>query len=740
MKKFLCVASVIGAFLFGSAVYADLDTALLIDATGDSIGQVTGDITGQDPVTLWELPGGDGDLWNNGDTFTFLHDSERQAGDFTATVRVAGQTAAVDGRWGKGGIMVRHNLEPDASNAAPVIYTGNGSQIDPPTADSFVTDHNPVDVRVNGRPINGDNGNGFENPIFRDGAPFLNNFAPPAAPGDTEAPVNPAWLRVQYDASEGVILGAYADDINGVPGEFAYSDPITNVDIPEEGWYVGLAYSAHGSLVPDDLEGTPGPNGGDNPDGLHGLIFDNFSFVNEFLLPDVQVGGSEIGSLGFTGALSDTTFGPDIVQPGLTNYFYDRNLRPGSVALEAEGGFIETAGLDGSDFDEGEFGPVHNPLGLWAGSNGPLTIGDTTLPSYPAGTFSDANRNNYSAIARGEIFIPADGEYTFVDGIDDFTLLAIDLDGDGELGGLDDVLSNADVGEGAFDEVAIIDDAWANVDGGGGNGGGNNVSIVEFENISGDGEWRQIELWVAEGGGGDAGVLYFGNTDDFDPDPTALPLTPEEQADFLLTSDQIRAVTNEITGGNSAAALDTGVNYVVQVDSTGADSFSVDDQGGVLTTTLDVSDATITIEDMDLAAGTEVQLFDADNITGTDTLTLNFADPSQWDLSRISEGIITFGEGGGDGCNPNTLGDIDGSGDVAFADFLILSQNFGQAAADHTTGDIDCSGDVAFADFLVLSQNFGQTVGGAQSVPEPTGLFLLGLAGLMGGALRRRRS
>ena len=80
-----------------------------------------------------------------------------------------------------------------------------------------------------------------------------------------------------------------------------------------------------------------------------------------------------------------------------------------------------------------------------------------------------------------------------------------------------------------------------------------------------------------------------------------------------------------------------------------------------------------------------------------------------------------------------------GSGDVAFADFLILSANFGQAATDHTTGDIDCSGDVAFADFLVLSANFGQTVGGSQSVPEPSALALLGTGALLLGLVRRRR-
>lgn len=90
-------------------------------------------------------------------------------------------------------------------------------------------------------------------------------------------------------------------------------------------------------------------------------------------------------------------------------------------------------------------------------------------------------------------------------------------------------------------------------------------------------------------------------------------------------------------------------------------------------------------------------------------------------------------------CNPNTMGDLDGSGDVVFPDFLVLSANFGQAVSDHTMGDIDCSGDVAFPDFLVLSANFGQTVGAATSVPEPSGFALLAVVGLLVGGLRRRR-
>gem|GEM_PF-1142518 len=59
-------------------------------------------------------------------------------------------------------------------------------------------------------------------------------------------------------------------------------------------------------------------------------------------------------------------------------------------------------------------------------------------------------------------------------------------------------------------------------------------------------------------------------------------------------------------------------------------------------------------------------------------------------------------------CIPNN-GDIDGDGQVAFSDFLVLSRNFGATDADLSMGDIDCDGQVAFSDFLVLSRNFGQS-------------------------------
>ena len=90
-------------------------------------------------------------------------------------------------------------------------------------------------------------------------------------------------------------------------------------------------------------------------------------------------------------------------------------------------------------------------------------------------------------------------------------------------------------------------------------------------------------------------------------------------------------------------------------------------------------------------------------------------------------------------CDPNSQGDLDGNGTVEFADFLVLSNNFGNEVADHTLGDIDCNGSVEFADFLTLSANFGATVGEASAVPEPSGGVLATIALVCIGCIRRRQ-
>lgn len=71
-------------------------------------------------------------------------------------------------------------------------------------------------------------------------------------------------------------------------------------------------------------------------------------------------------------------------------------------------------------------------------------------------------------------------------------------------------------------------------------------------------------------------------------------------------------------------------------------------------------------------------------------------------------------------------GDLDLDGEVAFADFLVLSNNFGGSEfASWTDGDLDGDGKVAFSDFLVLSDNFGSAAAQVSNVPEPSFASLL---------------
>lgn len=69
-------------------------------------------------------------------------------------------------------------------------------------------------------------------------------------------------------------------------------------------------------------------------------------------------------------------------------------------------------------------------------------------------------------------------------------------------------------------------------------------------------------------------------------------------------------------------------------------------------------------------------------------------------------------------------GDVDLNGSVEFADFLVLSDNFGMVAV-WSGGDLTGTGNVEFADFLVLSDNFGKTSATLSSVPEPNAAVLV---------------
>ena len=107
---------------------------------------------------------------------------------------------------------------------------------------------------------------------------------------------------------------------------------------------------------------------------------------------------------------------------------------------------------------------------------------------------------------------------------------------------------------------------------------------------------------------------------------------------------------------------------------------------------------------------------------------------TQRDLAEmLSNDILTDG---------NKLnGDADFDGTVAFADFLILSSNFGQDGKKWSEGDFIANGRVEIADFLVLSSNFGETAGSVTQIPEPhTGAMLFVGLTLLGWFRRERRT
>ena len=124
------------------------------------------------------------------------------------------------------------------------------------------------------------------------------------------------------------------------------------------------------------------------------------------------------------------------------------------------------------------------------------------------------------------------------------------------------------------------------------------------------------------------------------------------------------------------------------------------------------------------------------------------ANPSDCNSDGVVDALdlaCIIAAGGADGLNGLITelgvlrGDLDGNGNVEFADFLAMSNNFGNEVTSYSDGDVDGNGTVEFADFLALSTNFGQSAA-ASAVPEPSSMLGLALGMLCVGALRQRRS
>lgn len=294
MRAFATVFATL--FIFSSAAFAGLDTFTYVSSfndaagpgTGDGSGAYEGDVTGVNPVTILDSDGGD--VWNGGDQFAYLHQEATVSSSYKATVRVISQTQALDGRWGKGGIVATASLAGGEATATTQFAYGNGSN----TAinnDGSLTEgldtrgdpglQSPVPVRLGGRT---GPGAGFEIGIQADAA----YTGAVNAAGEVANVLESRWLSLEYNAATNGFTAGVARDIGGSPGVWSYSDVKTDIAIGDA-HYIGLGYSAHGDIDFDEVT---------RPDQLHGVTFDQFSIVPEpasFTL----IGFGLLGLLGF---------------------------------------------------------------------------------------------------------------------------------------------------------------------------------------------------------------------------------------------------------------------------------------------------------------------------------------------------------------------------------------------------------------------------------------------------------
>jgi hypothetical protein len=371
----------------------------------------------------------------------------------------------------------------------------------------------------------------------------------------------------------------------------------------------------------------------------------------------------------------------------------------------------------------------------WSGHQTPF--GD--LVQYPDEVqppLNGTNNDNYSVRATGEINIPESGTYRFTDGVDDYTYLAIDIDKSGVAG--DDPA-----------EILIDDNNWTNVLRDGNDG----VGLAEVDiDVTDGGEWLAIEFNMAEGGGGDAGIVYW----DYDPNAPegsrlgaqegfpelSVDILFEDEAENMYIPDtHLRSVELDLLSADLTATVtaDRPMEFDVNGDTDEADQLVVENPDpNVYTTYMDVDGITFQIKGAGtIASGDAFTIIGADHVLGTPTIT-SFDQAQTW-VFDAATGRVCLDTCGG---LPSVIGDsnLDGvfdSGDLVTV-FTAAKYDTQQPA---TWEEGDWNQDMVFdsGDLVFAFANGDYQAGAVAAIPEPSSLVLtlLSVMGLVG-IVRRR--
>jgi hypothetical protein len=375
--------------------------------------------------------------------------------------------------------------------------------------------------------------------------------------------------------------------------------------------------------------------------------------------------------LNAAGATSITINTSGTAQEGLVHRYYNAGNAGNLAAAEGirDGGpaaiFVPATAVpsqwwSGSDAQIPNVTQVYDPVVRDAIAAGQLVLeGNNSL-------------QNYLAVLSGQILLPANGTYKFKDGVDDFTSLKIDLNGDGSY---------------QAEEQLINDNGWTNIRGDA--NGGSPIVEATVSGVPAEGKWVNIEFMAWEGGGGDAGMLMWdpagANAANFPATQTTSASDAQIQAvhvpDTHLRNFGYSASASPALAGFATYRFDVhSANFYDRVKGVGTAGANEIDP-------LALNGATFEIKGVnDLDNGDTIDLVDG---AFSGNVTFKFPTGTTWDTANFaSTGEITLLTGGGSGGGGGNPGDFDGDDDVDSADLIdFLGSWTGAQAGNAEDGD-----------------------------------------------------